>query len=217
MKKTNKTKEIDRKFFGYDLYHAQIHGNLFERVWHRTRVKKVLSSLNAYNTDANILEMGCNTGPLLIALADQGYNPVGVDISIDETQKAAEYLKQMNHPEVTICNADASKMPFKAEQFDCVLMIDFLEHAGGDTQQFVDEAHRVLKPGGTVIVAVPWKYHPVWVAQVKKIMSGRKNIDESPDDFHSKKDLRRLFSTFTEQSMGLKVFFAWLFGIFKKA
>lgn len=49
---------------------------------------------------------------------------------------------------------DAADIPVEGGSFDLVLCTEVLEHAS-DPQGIVNECHRVLKPGGTLIVTVP--------------------------------------------------------------
>ena len=57
--------------------------------------------------------------------------------------------------------ADACAVPFKTNTVDCVLCISVLEYIG-DPKRVIDEAHRVLKPGGFIYLSTPFvfPYHP---------------------------------------------------------
>jgi SAM-dependent methyltransferase len=48
----------------------------------------------------------------------------------------------------------ADRLPFRDDQFDCVVSIDVLEHLADD-QPFLGELRRVLRAGGRAIVTVP--------------------------------------------------------------
>lgn len=54
--------------------------------------------------------------------------------------------------------ASGGQLPFRDDQFDVFLSRGAIEHVPPDIQQkFLDEAHRVLKPGGTAYVLTqPW-------------------------------------------------------------
>lgn len=62
---------------------------------------------------------------------------------------------------------DAQKLPFKPSSFDTVLMLDVLEHIPSATQA-ISEAYRALKPGGHLILQVPFLYP----------------LHDEPHDFH---------------------------------
>jgi SAM-dependent methyltransferase len=52
---------------------------------------------------------------------------------------------------------DAASLPFSHDCFDAVMLLDVLEHLP-DLTLALNEAHRVLKPGGRLIVKVPCLY-----------------------------------------------------------
>jgi SAM-dependent methyltransferase len=58
------------------------------------------------------------------------------------------------YPWLTILQADATSLPIPDGCADAVLLLDILEHLG-EPELAVAEAHRVLRPGGVVIVSVP--------------------------------------------------------------
>jgi SAM-dependent methyltransferase len=51
--------------------------------------------------------------------------------------------------------ADAARLPFRSGSFDCVVTTAVLEHVPYP-QRVVREIHRVLRPGGTVYIEVPF-------------------------------------------------------------
>lgn len=188
-------------------------GNIFERTWHKSRIKRLLKSLDYKNK--RIIEIGCNTGPVMIPFLKGGYNITGVDISKNDVLKAKNNILENRIEKPNLYVANASSLPFKDNTFDIALMIDLLEHTS-KPDVIATEAYRILKKRGNALVAVPWKMHPVWNPAVKKIMSGRKNIDEAPDNFLSFKDLENIFCKFKLEKISLKVFFAWILAVFEK-
>lgn len=68
--------------------------------------------------------------------------------------------------------ASISKLPFQAETFDGVGLFDVLEHLE-DATSSLDEARRVLKPGGALFYTVPafpvlWSKHDDLVGHVRR-------------------------------------------------
>lgn len=54
--------------------------------------------------------------------------------------------------------ADAHSMPFGGGLYDCILATEILEHLR-EPDRFISEAYRVLRPGGLIIVTVPFIFH----------------------------------------------------------
>ncbi len=61
----------------------------------------------------------------------------------------------LNSP-IADVKADICDLPFKDDQFDFIICNHVLEHIPNDTQA-MKEIYRVLKPGGTAILQVPYK------------------------------------------------------------
>lgn len=170
--------------FGHDLYHAQLYGNVFERVFHSNRIATLLRLVTqelALPDKAQMLDIGCNTGPMLIPLRRQGYDIVGIDISVDDVRQAERYLDDMRLPANRLSVADGTRLPFRNRSFDAILLVDILEHTDAP-ERIVAETKRLLRPGGVAIATVPWAYHPyVRFTWLRKLLSSRKTIDEHPD------------------------------------
>jgi SAM-dependent methyltransferase len=59
---------------------------------------------------------------------------------------------------VTQLVADAHELPVKRESFDCVLASEVFEHLS-DPVKFVKAAFDILKPGGQLVITVPFMFH----------------------------------------------------------
>jgi SAM-dependent methyltransferase len=66
-------------------------------------------------------------------------------------------LDLINHPGTDII-ANAQTLPFRSNSFDCLLASEVVEHLM-DPQSFIAEAHRVLVPGGKIVLTVPFMFH----------------------------------------------------------
>jgi SAM-dependent methyltransferase len=198
--------------FGHDLYHAQLHGNFFERVFHSNRIETLLRLITTeigLAPGARMLDVGCNTGPMLIPLRQRGYDVVGIDISADDVQQAEQYLSARGLPADRLSVGDGTRLPFRDQSFDLVLLIDILEHTDYP-EHIVSEARRLLVPGGIVIATVPWAYHPyVRYTWLRKLLSSRKTIDEHPDAPFEFQMLQSLFST-AFQPLCCRLVFHWV-------
>lgn len=97
-----------------------------------------------------VLDVGCGNGYVLSKYAAEGSDVFGIDITqagIDLCRMRFELLGLKGDFQV----ADAQDIPFPDNTFDCVCSMGVLHHVP-DTQKALDEIHRVLKPGGRLIV-----------------------------------------------------------------
>ncbi|MFH1890288.1 MAG: methyltransferase domain-containing protein [Candidatus Kuenenbacteria bacterium] len=93
-----------------------------------------------------ILDAGCGTGRLTVKLAKMGAQVSALDIS----PKILNILKLKN-PEIKTMTADAERIPLGDNQFDYVTAAFLIVHLQ-DPVIFFNEAWRVLKTGGALIV-----------------------------------------------------------------
>ncbi len=101
-----------------------------------------------------VLEIGCGLGTDLIQFARNGADTTGIDL----TPQSIELLKKrflLEQLHVNAQVADAENLPFENESFDLVYSFGVLHHTP-NTQKAIDEAYRVLKPNGKIIVML---YH----------------------------------------------------------
>lgn len=198
--------------FGHDLYHAQQYGNIFERVFHSNRIATLLRLVTqelALSNHVQMLDIGCNTGPMLIPLRRQGYDIVGIDISVDDVQQAERYLDEMQLPADRLSVADGTCLPFRDQSFDAILLVDILEHTDAP-ERIVTETKRLLRPDGIAIATVPWAYHPyVRYTWLRKLLSSRKTIDEHPDAPFQLHMLQSLFADDFE-ALCARLVFHWV-------
>ncbi|MEX1169639.1 MAG: methyltransferase domain-containing protein [Chloroflexota bacterium] len=99
----------------------------------------------------DVLDVGCNTGYGTIRFAPIAHRVVGVDVS-PRAIDAARLRAPDGRPEFILTTG--FELPFPAATFDLVTSFQVLEHVP-DPLTFLRELARVLRPGGTVILATP--------------------------------------------------------------
>ena len=131
-------------------HYDQIYEGESTHWWYRVRRLMVHDLLARYfpeRHDLHILDVGCGMGLLLTEL--RAYGKVeGVDVS----PKSIEFCRQRGIQNVQVSAAET--LPFANSSFDVVLALDVIEHVPDDSA-VLREIHRVLKPGGVVVIFVP--------------------------------------------------------------
>jgi ubiquinone/menaquinone biosynthesis C-methylase UbiE len=97
-----------------------------------------------------ILDAGTGTGRISVPLLRLGADVIGVDLSATMMGKLRE-----KYPAAHLAQADASRLPFAARQFDAVLTTHVM-HLIGPWREALREYRRVLKPNGVYIDAWVW-------------------------------------------------------------
>ena len=105
---------------------------------------------------ALVLDLGCGTGILSKALADKGFNVIGLDISF----KSLCILHQHNSL-LNLIQAEANFLPFSDERFQSVVCLGVWRHFS-DPNTVLGEVRRILTKDGTLIVG----YFPPAIAGV---------------------------------------------------
>jgi len=97
-----------------------------------------------------ILDIG--TGPGIVAnlISDLGYDVTGMDLSYHMLKKARENSAAL-HNSMTLVQGDAENLPFGDASFDAVVN-RYVLWSLPDPENALAEWHRVLKPGGRLVV-----------------------------------------------------------------
>jgi glycosyltransferase involved in cell wall biosynthesis/ubiquinone/menaquinone biosynthesis C-methylase UbiE len=102
-----------------------------------------------------VLEIGCGNGDLSIDLAKVGFEVTGIDISQEGINQASNLAEKENlTTKAEFMIMDATKLEFADNSIDTVIIPEVLEHFK-DSRKILEEATRVVRNGGRIIVSVP--------------------------------------------------------------
>jgi SAM-dependent methyltransferase len=107
--------------------------------------------LAAVRRGERVLDLGCGAGRFVAALRDAGADAVGVELAAAALDRA-----RANAPDadLRLVEPDGS-LPLEHGSVDLVWCSEVLEHVA-DTEHVLLEVRRVLRPGGRLLVTVPF-------------------------------------------------------------
>ncbi|UUU21827.1 class I SAM-dependent methyltransferase [Streptomyces sp. DSM 40750] len=118
-----------------------------------------------------VLDIGCGDGTAAATAAPllTGHRIIGVDWSQDALRRARTRVPYAIRGEL----ADGG-LPFRSESADAVLFSEVIEHLV-DPDSALDEIHRVLRPGGHLMLSTPnlaaWYNRALLLAGVQPVFS----------------------------------------------
>jgi SAM-dependent methyltransferase len=115
------------------------------RAFARARARAVVRGLPA---GSRVLDVGCGDGKLVVALLDRGMRAIGLEGSTGPRLRASANTGHR------VFASDAGRLPFGDGALDVVVIWHVLEHLP-EPERAIAEVVRCLRPGGTLVVAVP--------------------------------------------------------------
>ena len=97
------------------------------------------------------LEAGCGAGYWVAALRYHGLSIEGIEYASDLVE-----LVYAANPELPVCQGDALHIDSPDNHYDSYISIGVVEHRVEGPEPFLSEAYRVLKPGGKILISVPF-------------------------------------------------------------
>ncbi|WP_422750991.1 class I SAM-dependent methyltransferase [Micromonospora sp. WMMD1219] len=100
------------------------------------------------------LDLGCGTGDFLAVLHEHG------TVACEGADPHPGYLAELaaRHPDLPLHRLGVGEpLPFADRHFDSVSLLDVLEHVP-DEIALLTETHRVLAPGGLLVLTVPRRH-----------------------------------------------------------
>ncbi|WP_297536175.1 class I SAM-dependent methyltransferase [Thermococcus sp.] len=119
--------------------------------WYRTKTGRYVDRTEKWlvfsmlrTKSGKALDLGCGTGNYTLELERRGFDVIGLDAS-------EGMLKIARSKGLNCIKGNAYSLPFPDETFDLVLSVTMFEFIHGP-ERVLREIHRVLKPGGEVLI-----------------------------------------------------------------
>ena len=127
--------------------HTDGKSTLFERMYHlikNTALKNKVKLINAQSEKGTLLDIGAGTGDFLVVAKNEGWQTTGIEPS--EKAKSIAINKGVNFSD--------NLSELESNSFDVITMWHVLEHVP-NLEEYIIELKRLLKPTGTIVIAVP--------------------------------------------------------------
>lgn len=120
----------------------------FEINFCESRLKKAAGLIRSL-TPGRFLDIGCATGEWMRFWAGQGWQTYGLDVNPEAVAAARRQGSAAD-----VCDLAQGPLPYADGFFDLVFAGEVIEHVV-DTDAFLREAGRCLKPGGYLLLTTP--------------------------------------------------------------
>lgn len=135
-------------------------GNPIRRLWHLSKFERVIDYLPR-RPGQRILDIGCFAGTFLAMLDEDHFSyQLGVDILEDQIAYARRHHGAAHRRFEHI--AELGGLAAIDDRFDCVTLIEVIEHLRQDEIRVVlEQIARLLRPGGRLVLTTP-NYASAW-------------------------------------------------------
>ncbi|NLT44500.1 MAG: class I SAM-dependent methyltransferase, partial [Thermotogaceae bacterium] len=130
----------------YDYMYEEAYWKLYHVV-----VEKLIE--DHVKTAGKVLDLGTGTGKWALHLAEKDHEVVAVDLA-KEMLKVASMKADIADLRIAFIHSNAENLPFENEGFDIVLAMGDLLSYAKDPIKVLNESHRVLKTGGSLLATV---------------------------------------------------------------
>lgn len=134
------TEESLKYYYEDYIAHVPERINLLEKIYYR-----LFRNTRGLRPPRRLLDIGCGNGKYLGFMRSQGWEAVGVDAG-----PGCEFARQALNLEVYDGNLWEHRFP--GNSFDVITLWFVLEHIW-DPVRLLGECHRILKPGGQIIIS----------------------------------------------------------------
>lgn len=121
-------------------------------------VLRVLGKRASEDPPLNVLDVGCGAGTLTMLWAKAGHHAHGLDVNAPLLALAQERAEK-DGLQAEFRVGSATDLPWPAETMDVCVVPELLEHVA-EWERCLDEACRVLRPGGVLYISTSNKLCP---------------------------------------------------------
>ena len=120
-----------------------------------------------------ILEAGCGLGQYVVLLRERGHRAVGADWSLEALRRARRHAGA-----TPLAAMDLGALAVRDGAASAYLSLGVVEHDETGPARLLAEAHRVLAPGGRLVLSVPYLngcrrlFRPVVVSRQARVRAG---------------------------------------------
>lgn len=122
-----------------------------QKILRREEYRTMRPYLDRLSNGARILDGGCGLGDWALLLAQEGFDVMGMDLS----RAVIGQLKE-RFPDITFVDGDIRSTGLPDAVVDLYFSWGVFEHFEEGLKSCIDEAWRVLKPGGHLFISVPF-------------------------------------------------------------
>ncbi len=185
-----------------DLYHSTRQS--WEHIWDDASVEAELETLRFTRSQETIaaylpylprngviLEAGCGLSAVVIFLRAQGYSVIGLDYAVNALLKARAY-----DPALALQAGDVHALPYADGSLAAYLSFGVLEHFEHGMGPALAEAARVLRPGGVLVLTIPYPNVVHRLVRWRRRVLGRSALTD--DEFYESTYTRHALITAAE-------------------
>jgi len=150
-----------------------------------------------------VIDIGCGNGSISLLLWLLGAKVHSIDTSMEALQvtRSARNLSERSAQFApNLCKGDAMRLPYKEETFDIVCCLETLEFVPDDIPA-IEEIERVTKPGGMVILFIPY--------------DARATGEEKPLGYYRRYSVKTMKEKLGSRQLRLKRVTFWYFPMLK--
>ncbi len=135
----------------YDLLNHTLSGGI-DALWRKKTVARALEGIDGVVSSIRVLDVCSGTGDLAFSFARAGCRVFGGDFCVEMLERGErKRLTRESGEQVRFFAADAQRLPFASNSFDCATVAFGIRNVQDPVQGLRDMA-RVVRPGGKVLV-----------------------------------------------------------------